>query len=100
MTELETRLLEEVRDMNSYVKDIAEKQTTLTGQLNELAEQLELLAESIRTIYKVYPGASGNYCGKYAIQACCRTQPEAEWRGRWSRYLKAAGWTGFGLGVR
>ena len=43
MTELETRLLEEVRNMNSYVSDIAEKQTTLTEQLNELAEQLEHL---------------------------------------------------------
>ena len=43
MTELETRLLEEVRIMNSYTKDIAEKQTTLTEQLNELAEQLENL---------------------------------------------------------
>ena len=43
MTELETRLLEEVRIMNSYVKNIAKKQTTLTEQLNELAEQLENL---------------------------------------------------------
>ena len=43
MTELETRLLEEVRNMNSYVSDIAQKQTTLTEQLNELAEQLENL---------------------------------------------------------
>ena len=43
MTELETRLLEVVKDMNSYVSNIAEKQTTLTEQLNELAEQLEHL---------------------------------------------------------
>ena len=43
MTELETRLLEEVRNMNSYVSDIAEKQMTLTEQLNELVEQLENL---------------------------------------------------------
>ena len=47
MTELETRLLEEVRIMNSYAKDIAEKQTTLTEQLNELDEQLKHLQRQL-----------------------------------------------------
>lgn len=43
MTELETKLLEEVRNMTSYVRDIAEKQTTLTRLLNDSSEQIKRL---------------------------------------------------------
>ena len=50
MTELETRLLEEVRNMNSYVSDLAEKQTTWTEQLNELAKQLEKLQKQLNKL--------------------------------------------------
>ena len=55
MTELETRLLEEVRIMNSYAKDIAEKQTTLTEQLNKLDGQLKHLhgqLDELQSLFK------------------------------------------------
>ena len=57
MTELETRLLEEVRNMNSYVSGIAKKQTTLTKQLNELAEQLEHLLSQRSLLDRTWIGS-------------------------------------------